>query len=491
LGGTRQAVTLDNVDITLVGVRDEFTEDQLAAALAESNEVHIHVPMPSLGSAGEHLSIAEDFGDALYVGELMVSYDHQVSMAVKYDPPRYRTSVVFSLRPDRPHELAREILKIAIWFDGEDDIDDESVRGEIRDHICELTDGLPFREVHFPELADSYVLNLVNWMSYDLIDEEDPSDWEKHRPGQPECRFGYIRSAESYRLGGTCFSSPDAWVLQDTVRLADFVSQFGADSEGARTLLPGSALYDTHGPLISNSRFTVRPSTALFEDCTGMLLATGRATTIEPVSHLLSADGTALFTHIPGWTVVDFGASTRLLDQQQLEAALTSSEQSTEALRACLGRPTDVLCDWASITDDAFESLCWDVLHDCGQYDRSSLKKFGVSRSRDGGRDIEAALRATPGRIPRRFIFQCKRITSGRSLAGTAISVSDVIDQYGADGFGVMTCTTVDATLHDKLDGIAGSKRSPFFQIVNATAAILRAKVRRAIGRSIPLASKF
>ena len=37
----------------------------------------------------------------------------------------------------------------------------------------------------------------------------------------------------------------------------------------------------------------------------------------------------------------------------------------------------------------------------------------------------------------------------------------------------------------------SGSKRSPFFQIFKTIAAILRAKVRRAIAGFIPLASKF
>src|SRR3569623_957385 len=276
---------------------------------------------------------------------------------------------------------------------------------------------------------------------------------------QPECRFCYIRSAESFRLGGVCFSSPEAWALQETVRIDEYVSRFGADNGLARTLLPCTILYDPQGILVSNSRFTVRPSASLFADCAGMLTETGRANVLEPVTYSLSADGTALFTHIPGWILVDFNTSARLLDQQQLEEALRSSEESTEALRACLGHPTNLRCDWSTITDEDFESLCWDVLHDCGQYDRGSLKKFGLSRSRDGGRDIEAAVRFMPGVLARRFIFQCKRITSGRSLAGTAISVSDVVDQFGASGFGVMTCTTIDATLHDKLDGIARNRQ--------------------------------
>ena len=51
----------------------------------------------------------------------------------------------------------------------------------------------------------------------------------------------------------------------------------------------------------------------------------------------------------------------------------------------------------------------------------------------------------------------------------------------------------IDST-HTQTDwhfSCAGSKRSPFFQTFNTIAAILRAKVRRAIAGFIPLASRF
>lgn len=56
---------------------------------------------------------------------------------------------------------------------------------------------------------------------------------------------------------------------------------------------------------------------------------------------------------------------------------------------------------------------------------------------------------------PEKWIFQCKLILGGKSLSGSKVMVADVIDQFGSDGFGVMTNEVIDSTLYDKLDSIA------------------------------------
>jgi len=446
------------MDIHLTGL-DKFGPKKLAEQIAQHELVSVYIPMPSIGYAGEHLSIAEDYGDALYVGEKLADFDPGVSLRMEYDAPVHRTFTIFTLRATNPIQLAEFIFELQPWFDSQNYEEDayEEQRNLLRDRILEVTDEVPFRKLRFPELADSFLLNKVNWMSYDLIGEGDASDWEQHLPGQPECRFGFVRSSVSETLNGTCFCSPEAWILHHSVDVARFLQEYGNPTIQARKILPAAAFHDAKGLLVSNGRVTVRPSTRIVHASHTMLKETGRIEAVEQLTYMLSADGSALFIRISTWIIVDFDASTRLLDQEQLEETLRNSERETELLRACLGRPTDLKCEWFSITDEAFESLCWDVLYDCGQFDKTSMKKFGLSRSRDGGRDIQAD-RLIPGRDPQRFIFQCKRITTGRSLSGSKLAVSDVVDQYGARGFGVMTCTTVDATLHDKLDAISANR---------------------------------
>ena len=78
---------------------------------------------------------------------------------------------------------------------------------------------------------------------------------------------------------------------------------------------------------------------------------------------------------------------------------------------------------------------------------------MGKSRSRDGGRDIVFETECL-GKPSTKWIVQCKLIRDDGSLTSKKVEVSDTIDQYGADGFCVMTTGLIDATLHDKLEGI-------------------------------------
>ena len=55
----------------------------------------------------------------------------------------------------------------------------------------------------------------------------------------------------------------------------------------------------------------------------------------------------------------------------------------------------------------------------------------------------------------RKFVFQCKLVTSKKSLGKRDVpDIGDMLDQYDAEGFGIMTSTVIDATLFDAADAI-------------------------------------
>ena len=113
---------------------------------------------------------------------------------------------------------------------------------------------------------------------------------------------------------------------------------------------------------------------------------------------------------------------------------------------------------WETLDDELFEQLCYDYLYAQPLFDSSRLEKIGKSRSRDGGRDIVAWTNpaAPMFRPPVKYIFQCKHIKADASLTPKHFhSISDVIEQYGAGGYGVMCSGYIDATLHDRVDAIA------------------------------------
>lgn len=85
---------------------------------------------------------------------------------------------------------------------------------------------------------------------------------------------------------------------------------------------------------------------------------------------------------------------------------------------------------------------------------------MGKSRSRDGGRDIVVYTKERIGYKPEKFIFQCKLIKGNNSLTATKVpDISDIIEQYEADGYGIFTSGVIDSTLFDKIDKIAGRRQ--------------------------------
>lgn len=94
------------------------------------------------------------------------------------------------------------------------------------------------------------------------------------------------------------------------------------------------------------------------------------------------------------------------------------------------------------------------------KFDNTTIRKMGKSRSRDGGRDIIVYTQARLGYQKEKYIFQCKYLRPGGSLTAKKVTdISDTIEQYNAQGYGIMTSVVIDATLYDKLDAIATKKQ--------------------------------
>ncbi len=263
------------IDVRLVEI-DECNPAELTQELASAEVLNLYVPMPSIGYAGDHISIAEDYGDALYVGELLSKFDPSVACAQTYDAPIHKTSTRFTFKIRRPSELAQVICKLLTWFapDVFEEELHEEMRRQVHDQILELTDDLPFKKVCLPELADAYMLNRVNWMSYEVVPDGDAADWEEQLPNQPECRFGFIRSSHSHDLNGDCFCSPTTWIISGSADLESLLMSYGGHSAEARRLLPARVMHEPKGMILSNGRVAVRPASKFFTNAIEMLLQT-------------------------------------------------------------------------------------------------------------------------------------------------------------------------------------------------------------------------
>jgi Restriction endonuclease len=186
--------------------------------------------------------------------------------------------------------------------------------------------------------------------------------------------------------------------------------------------------------------------------------------------------------------VIDDGSHSHVLyDTKPLDAPASKNlhEKIGDAIQAvstAMGLSDTLTLDWKSLSDEQFEQLCYDILYAHARFDPSTIRKLGNSRSRDGGRDIEIREAAgPPGTKRRKWIFQCK-LTQSTSLGATKVQdIGDMLDQYGAEGFGVMTSALIDATLYDKIDSVCGRRsiESLNFSVLELSRTLVRTPVIR------------
>jgi hypothetical protein len=439
-------------------INEIFPEDRqrIEHDLRHTHSLLLRVPLHSIGSTSSNADIAEDYLGALYVGESLNGFADFSTAEYGYNATSHKSYIQFQFTISRIHEFLDLLFELASWFDESDFPLPNPARHKIADEIAGLAESLPFKPVKFVDIADSYQINLLSGIGgTDNFDDQSPEDWDHFFPGQPEAPFGYVLSALTHVLGHQCFCSPDNWVLEASAQLPALLQHVGPTNPAAETLLKAELMTVGDSSFLTNGRAAVRLDGQNFSKAQHMLGGTNRERDTSILGYELAANADVVVAYLKHWKILGFIPDRHRLGQQQVESLLSQAEAYTGLLRSCLGRPAAVRCDWSSLSDDMFEQLCCDVLRRSGHYLPESIRKMGLSRSRDGGRDIMALRRPLlTGQKPLQFIVQCKRLTKTRSLSASALSVSDTIDQFGADGYGVMTSGPIDSTLYDKLDGI-------------------------------------
>lgn len=110
-------------------------------------------------------------------------------------------------------------------------------------------------------------------------------------------------------------------------------------------------------------------------------------------------------------------------------------------------------CPWCDIDARQFEELCYDIINK--KHNPTEISLMGKLNSRDGGRDIVFLKSVSSEKHCVKWIVQCKLIRNGASLTAKKVqNIRDMLADYKADGFCVMTNSVIDATLHDRLDRV-------------------------------------
>jgi hypothetical protein len=443
-----------------------------AARLAPGDEIVVEVPLPSVGSSNSYLDLVADFADASLICERLGLCAN--GRSIQWGKSGHKHVIHLALRGYIAELMALELAWMTILLDWPN-----SEIESLRDHYYEARDACVGHEenIHqasllFPEIADHYLGNLVMGAYYEWEDTELlAAELRLH----PERRYGFFISRSMNSDSLPVLSSDGQLIVPSEVPLEKVLESLGYDGEqllpatmvlternanfaGSHTVV-GVRAEDVLNAIACGDDFVRRAR--IEPDALELLAFQGRpgASVDEPIARVGELSGCAALT-CSGFTVLFLDAQPISGDQRAAEA---DRLRTLEVSMRDGGSPSPrVDLAWEALDDELFEQLCYDYLYVQPLFDRSRFEKIGKSRSRDGGRDIVAwTTVATPMfRLPTKYIFQCKHIAADASLTPKHFqSVSDVIEQYGAGGYGVMCSGYIDATLHDRIDAIA-AKRS-------------------------------
>ena len=438
-----------------------------AGRLGSSQGLVVEIPLHSVGHTNSYLDLVQDFAEASLICErLGACAKHRV---LHWKMSGYTHVLHLELQGYLPEIVTLELAWMAILLDGAA-CATPSIREaheKVREASFDHEEDIHQAPLLFPELADHYLGNLVLGAYYEWEDGELlQSELQRH----PERRYGFFILRSVNPDGPPVLSSDGQLIVPEEVSLAKVLEAVGYESE---KLLPAelvmteldasfTAGHDVVGvravevfkAIACGDDFVRRRITD--PDSREMLWFQGqpRAEGDKPSAFIGELSGCAAL-RCAGFTVLFLDAEPVANWQRAAQADRLST------LEVCLrdgGSPSPVIdLAWELLDDELFEQLCYDYLYALPFFDRSRLEKIGKSRSRDGGRDIVAWTSPAPPmfRPPVKYIFQCKHIGSNTSLTPTHFkSVSDVIEQYGAGGYGVMCSGYIDATLHDRIDRI-------------------------------------
>lgn len=475
----------NDADIAAIDLAKITREDVREMAVNGIDPLTIFLPLPSFGVTNSYIDICMDLRDASFAAEILAAQAEKAEAKHDYIPIN-KTRVRLTISGQKAG-FKDALLTCHLLFR---DFNGYTGRQEEFDVLCnrlyEFGDNLGDYCPHVPEIVEWYLINLVDG-AYLEYEADSPEFYKEQINLYPERQVRFHKSAFSGRLGAKCFASDDSWLVPGQVDLDRFFMV--TDQEYRLCNFEEGRIFTVEGKsfVTAVEQIVYFPMNQYFKSkvCASLSLPEDRwppdrfdwsdaSFTHSPfIEHLRSiAPGNMkaadpqkqkCLVHESGSLVcVDDGSffhllyDTKPLNFNETKRLADHISQLSEALSTLIGMPEISKCEWSALTDEDFEQLCYDVIYVHPRFDSETIRKLGKSRSRDGGRDIVVFENPrTTGGKPKKWIFQCKLVRDYSSLTGTKlVDLGDMLDQYDAQGFGVMTSTFIDATLYDKMEKV-------------------------------------
>jgi len=450
----------------------KFNIDEAASEGMTSEEIKLFISQNSSGfvfqkvveRARQYSDLAIYYLEASYICEEIAKLGKVKSFELDWESG-YHPIAQFVILPQKLEELQKMIYEMSLALAGEHEDEFWWIES-----LEEYKENIQKRKLKFPELADDYFANLING-AYNEYESnyDDPEEFRnnilKHNP---EHLFGFWKCMYSDTIQQDFYVSSESWIIPPQSDLKEILRRYSSVEDF--NLEEGNMFSLDGGYYVINENYVLRisfPALAKAFQCVSYVFSQQRLFS-EQHNWLYHLNSTYMvrisdYANFVLFTLNDYRIilwdqhKLTFSDINNLNRSAASIFKTTSAL---IGLKDSISCEWSQLDDESFEELCYDIIYYDPRFDNKTIRKMGKSRSRDGGRDIVVYTHERIGYKPEKFIFQCKLIKPNSSLTATKVlDISDIIEQYDADGYGIFTSGVIDSTLFDKIDKIANRRK--------------------------------
>lgn len=456
-----------------------FDEDWNSSRILEfiklnKNEFEVRFFYNFIGITNSHLDVVYDHLQASFCIEKILEYSTFVSY--REGEIEYKFFIAIKIIPIDFANLANVISNISVLFAREKDIDEDIIvdfAEEIEDYEDKI-DKLVFK---FPYEADMYYANLINAAYFETafeMEEDSSIEIEDIKSSKylkeiykkyPEREYGFWESAASKTIEELFFVSTFCWIVPNSANEKKVLEYYSGIEHELK--FERATLFN-----FNNERTILNDNVAIkINDLEGFAVAKQFIENIlyqrfnirnvgENIDHFefyISEFEDVIILQSQNFKYIYFQFDK--LTHNELQKLLEIVSPAQNFLENILGLNTSITLNWDSIDEEKFEELCYDIISLNPKFNSDSIQKMGKAKARDGGRDIVAYTNRSFDSEPQLYIFQCKLIKSNASLAKSNLKdAANIIDEYGAKGYGVFTSAVIDSTLYDMLDGFSRNK---------------------------------
>lgn len=453
---------------------NKFNIDEAASEGMTSEEIKLFLCQNSNGfifqkvveRAHQYSDLVMYYLEASYICEEIAALGKVKSFEVDWKSG-YHPIAQFVIIPQRLEELQKILYEMTLALAGENEDEFWWIES-----LEEYKENIQKQKLKFPDLADDYFANLINgayneYESYYDNPEEFRSTILKQNP---EHLFGFWKCMYSNTIKQDFYVSSESWIIPPQSDLKKILRKHSSVKdviieEGNMFSLDGSYYVINENYVLRISFYALAKAFQCISHALSQEISISLSEQHDWLYHLNSTylirisdyANFVLFT-LNGYRIILWDQyKLTFSDINQLNRSATSIFKTTSAL---IGLKDTISCEWSQLDDESFEELCYDIIYYDPRFDNKTIRKMGKSRSRDGGRDIVVYTRERTGYKPEKFIFQCKLLKFNSSLtANKVLDISDIIEQYEADGYGIFTSGVIDSTLFDKIDKITSSRK--------------------------------